>query len=590
MRLSLLCILALLSFRANACFIIFLSDGRQVLVGNHEDWFAKDAAIKVNAPAAGKYGSVIFTFMSEGWAQGGMNEHGLFFDAAYTPFQQVDFDSHVKEFQGYIWQQVLDKAANVAEAFQILGQYKLDQLSESNIILADADGNVGWIGVKDGKVFMEDGRNAQLIQTNFNPKHPELAEEPTCWRFDRATKHLQSQSDVSVENVKSILQETHQDSLTVYSNIYDLKNRIIHTFSKRNFKNDIVVRMPDIFKAGDCMLSLDSIATGVYSWERCTNRGTSPKRRVKGKVTDRETGLPVPFVNIGFIEKNVGTLSDPDGSFELDFPGSLSELPVVFSAIGYGRQFIKPVDLQNGIVRLTPESNLLKPVTVKGRKLSIARLGWMGGRDGILPFDTIQGGGAVALLVESPRAPVYADKLQVRLMYNSKDTLKFRFHIYAYDSVRESPGEELLNKEIMLKETKRFGWLRFDISKQDIRIDVKRFFIAFEWIDDRHTRETMLKGLRAWEGWKMEEFNNHNEKVERIVSKDSDGMERVQYKYHGNMMNWPGFKDLPPFSGLMIETGKKEETKKLRTFERKTSFGEWKEVSSTLNAVITVQF
>ncbi len=584
------CLLVLISFRTSACFIIFLSDGRQVLVGNHEDWFAKDAAIKVNAPAPGKYGSVIFTFMSEGWAQGGMNEHGLFFDAAYTPFQHVDFDSHVKEFQGYIWQQVLDKATNVREAFQILSQYKLDQLSESNIVIADAYGNVGWVGVKDGKVFMEEGHKAQLIQTNYNPKHPELAEEPTCWRFDQATKHLQLRSDVSVDNVKSILQETHQDSLTVYSNIYDLKNRIIHTYNKRNFQNDIVVSMPGIFSAGDCMLSLDSLAKGVYSWEHCSSGSTSRKGRVKGKVTDSETGQPVPFVNIGFMEKNVGTLSDPDGSFELEFPGALSQLPIVFSAIGYGRQFIKPDDLQNGTVRLKPESNILKPVTVKAKKLRIARLGWMGGRDGILPFDTIQGGGAVALLVESPRTPAYVDKLQVRLMYNSKDTLKFRFHIYAYDSTYDRPGEELLTKEIMLTETKRFGWLRFDMSKQDIRIDAKRFFIAFEWIDDRETRDTMLKGLRAWERWKMEQFNDHNEKVEKIITKDSDGAERVQYKYHGNMMNWPGFKDLPPFSGLMIETGKKDETKKLRTFERKTSFGGWKEVDATLNAVITVMF
>jgi hypothetical protein len=54
------------------------------------------------------------------------------------------------------------------------------------------------------------------------------------------------------------------------------------------------------------------------------------------------------------------------------------------------------------------------------------------------------------------------------------------------------------------------------------------------------------------------------------------------------MKDRPGFQDLPPFTGLMIESGKTDETLRLRTFERKTSIGEWKEIAATLNAVVTV--
>src|SRR5882757_8490551 len=81
---------------SDACFILFLSDGKQILVGNHEDWLAKDAAIKITPPTASRLGSVIFTFLSEGWAQGGMNEKGLFFDAARTPFVDISFNSDEK--------------------------------------------------------------------------------------------------------------------------------------------------------------------------------------------------------------------------------------------------------------------------------------------------------------------------------------------------------------------------------------------------------------------------------------------------------------------------------------------------------------
>ena len=96
------------------------------------------------------------------------------------------------------------------------------------------------------------------------------------------------------------------------------------------------------------------------------------------------------------------------------------------------------------------------------------RLGWMGGKDGILPLDTVMGGGAVALLVEAPRAPFYIEKLQLRLMYNSKDTIKFRFHVYEFDSINRKPGKDLLNREIILTEEKKFGWLRFDLSHENI--------------------------------------------------------------------------------------------------------------------------
>jgi len=92
----------------------------------------------------------------------------------------------------------------------------------------------------------------------------------------------------------------------------------------------------------------------------------------------------------------------------------------------------------------------------------------MDGKHGVLPFDTIQGGGAVAVLVKFPSIPFRIEKLQVRLLYNSKDTCKLRLHFYAYDPARNVPTRELLSKEIMLRETQRFGWMRFNLTDYQI--------------------------------------------------------------------------------------------------------------------------
>lgn len=310
--------------------------------------------------------------------------------------------------------------------------------------------------------------------------------------------------------------------------------------------------------------------------------------RLAGKIIDGNSKQPVSYVNIGLFEKNLGTLSDLDGSFELIVPMQYRNDTVIFSSIGYKRLKVIAIKLLGAStedILLMPEIILLSDVVVTGKKYKKQRLGWMGGKDGVLPLDTLQGGGAVALLVESPRSTSYVDKLQVRLMYNSKDTLRFRLHFYAYDSIRDTPGAELLRREVMLTETKRFGWLRFDLADQDVRIYEKKFLVGLEWIDDRKTRREMLIGLRDWERWKKAQFESGNKKVEQIGPSKSN-----QYKYHGNMMDWPGFKSLPPFTGLMVETGKSKETKLLRTFEQKTSFGKWHELQSTLNAVVTVSY
>ena len=172
-------------------------------------------------------------------------------------------------------------------------------------------------------------------------------------------------------------------------------------------------------------------------------------------------------------------------------------------------------------------------------------------------------------------------------MYNSKDTLMLRLHFYQYDSIRQLPGDELLSHEIILKETKHFGWLRFDLRDYNIVLNTNRFFVGFEWIEDHETRKRMLFGLREWEIWKKEQYESGNTKVQLLESSPD---EKMRYKYHGNMMDWPGFKKLPPLTGLMIETGKNAITKKLRTFERKTSFGTWKEMDATLNVVVTVGY
>jgi len=55
-----------------------------------------------------------------------------------------------------------------------------------------------------------------------------------------------------------------------------------------------------------------------------------------GQVRDQNSGESLPFVNIGLIEKNIGTVSDDSGYFVLEIPEKISKESLLrFSMLGY---------------------------------------------------------------------------------------------------------------------------------------------------------------------------------------------------------------------------------------------------------------
>ncbi len=46
------------------CFIMFLTDGKTILIANHEDWYARDAEVTFVPPSGKKFGMLYFDFTS----------------------------------------------------------------------------------------------------------------------------------------------------------------------------------------------------------------------------------------------------------------------------------------------------------------------------------------------------------------------------------------------------------------------------------------------------------------------------------------------------------------------------------------------
>ena len=91
--------------------------------------------------------------------------------------------------------------------------------------------------------------------------------------------------------------------------------------------------------------------------------------RVRGTVTDAQTGEPLPYVSVVFSGSQVGTMTDPEGAFSLESPRSYAN--VSFQMLGYETLIvsIRPgatnADLR---IKLNPDTYGIQAVVVKPKR------------------------------------------------------------------------------------------------------------------------------------------------------------------------------------------------------------------------------
>jgi len=314
---------------------------------------------------------------------------------------------------------------------------------------------------------------------------------------------------------------------------------------------------------------------------------------VIGKVSAKESDRPLSYVNIGVFEANIGTISDPDGSFILEIPNELQDDTLIFSLIGYDRVYHPINQIEGGEelqIILTSTAITLDPVVVEaGKKVKSKRLGWMRGGDGTLPVESSDGGACTTLLLKAPSAPFYIDEVHLRILYNTKDTILFRLRLFDVDPLTGMPGDDFLEKEVFIKAQKRAGWIKQSVSDHQILVPKDRFYLGFEWIENRANRDSLISSFKDFYNWKKEQFLNGDPKVIADSTIYQDKV-IVKYIYNGNMMNWPGFNSMPPWTGLVLDDKDRPGNEGLITYERKMSFGKWRKRKSVLNTVLVISY
>ena len=209
---------------------------------------------------------------------------------------------------------------------------------------------------------------------------------------------------------------------------------------------------------------------------------------VIGQVIDAATKEPLPYVNIGLLNKNIGTVSDETGYFELEVNTEQNSRDTLrVSMIGFETKSYTLNDFinQNEIeVYLTEKSTALDEVILssKRKKYQTKILGNKTTSKALYAaFTSNKLGNEMGFIVRARKHPMILKKFNISLVENDYGPIKFRLNIY--DVLNGLPNKTLLKDNIFIETEESSGIVSLDLTPYEIILD-QDFFIAIEWIED----------------------------------------------------------------------------------------------------------
>jgi hypothetical protein len=218
----------------------------------------------------------------------------------------------------------------------------------------------------------------------------------------------------------------------------------------------------------------------------------SVSAQIKGVVVD-ENNKPIPFVNIWVENENIGTTSEEDGSFQLNVS---KDKNLIFSTIGFEKKTCK-LSEKNEII-LKPIIYQLDEVKIEGRKateeIEIGQYNkskinfyygcwdkpWIIAKY-ISYTDTVE------------KKPFLKNLTIMTSSYKKNASFNLRFLEVNSDG---SPGNEIINENILVKVKKGKENTTIDISKYKLKIPQNGIFISIEFLiieENKYESEVYFK-------------------------------------------------------------------------------------------------
>jgi len=199
----------------------------------------------------------------------------------------------------------------------------------------------------------------------------------------------------------------------------------------------------------------------------------------EGKLIDN-TGEPVPYVNIGVLSKNIGTVSDINGNFKLNLATVLAQDTIRFSSIGY--ETIDMLVKNKSVPVMKEKSVQLQTVEIKPKKPIYYKAGNKYDSKSVTAgFTTNDLGSEVGTLIKVRKKPSWLHKIHFNMAQNKLGKIKFRVNIYQMNG--NDVGKNILTEPLYIETELVSGSLTLDLKDKYILLQ-DDCMISLEWIAD----------------------------------------------------------------------------------------------------------
>jgi len=296
----------------NACTAFLASGDDGVLFGNNEDFWNPATRMWIVPGGEGRYGAVYFGFDNLS-PQGGMNEAGLAFDGFATRPKPVAETSEKESFNGNLTLKVMSECATVAEVLEVFQRYDLAMMERFMLMFADATGDS--VIIEGDRIIRKSG-GFQVVTNFYQSEDPTgrnaYGEGKSCSRFEVANHMLKGAERVDLSDAREILDEVHIEGVsnTLYSNIYDLADRLIYVYNFHDFENEVVIDLSKELEKGPHVVDLPSLFPRNSEYEAFVaeqEQAVERRRQERGSVELPAAGL----------ERFTGTYRSAFGDLEI---------------------------------------------------------------------------------------------------------------------------------------------------------------------------------------------------------------------------------------------------------------------------------
>jgi hypothetical protein len=280
-------------FNAWSCTIFCAIDKHGHLwAGNNEDGhFSLGTKTNVVTKTDSTLGFIWYSYERTRYAQGGINEAGLFYDLnAVHPSDIKDADKKIlfpgenlEDFYLYL----LGHCKTVPEVFELYSKYKMPWMKEAQMNVADKQGNMGIVTADSA--WLVHGNYS--ISTNYNLCHPDK-DNKTSWRYPLAEEILR-ESEPNFVTFTRACEATSQRKITntIFSSICNLNTGELWFYYAWDYENPYKTSIQELLSMGDTVLMTRDWfpdRTLVKAYQAYVNKDFSAALAVLNTIKDSE--------------------------------------------------------------------------------------------------------------------------------------------------------------------------------------------------------------------------------------------------------------------------------------------------------------